>query len=407
MMKNIVIIYGSGASYDSGYGVKIKNKLFDPPMDCNFFESDATKEKLDNGSWNEYYALKFFRGQYYQHSKSLESFWSELDLNHKHISLNSYNWHDETGQYIKRIVNNQQELEKYHKTYLKHVSGGMVRYGYNFSNDFRADKLTGDCGTDLRRLIYDIYANFELKDKEDDRYMLIHKFITQDMAKKVNLLGYITFNYDCFLEKSLLRLASELDNGEAVYRYLSDNENIEQSFFNYKDKIILKLHGSLNWEENSSIDRIKFGDTPFDPLNHIECSYEQDSYRQAGIIPPTAMKEEVNSDTRGNNKLTSTILNQWRNAITLLRSADNIIFIGYSLPNSDFHVKRLLRLGWRLRFDKARKFTVLSVLGNDENERVRFCKVAKDIYCDDELITEIGFKNIMSNRNKLEEFLSR
>src|SRR3990170_554967 len=114
MSDNIVVIYGSGASHASGYKVKIRangGREIAPPTDQDFFkkiEDDFLKEK--------YCALWMFKNTLFANNTTagMEEIWTAIDLNHKHITLDTYNWIKETESY-------KQESKK-----SRHVSCEMI-----------------------------------------------------------------------------------------------------------------------------------------------------------------------------------------------------------------------------------------------------------------------------------------
>jgi hypothetical protein len=85
-------------------------------------------------------------------------------------------------------------------------------------------------------------------------------------------------------------------------------------YFEYENKYIpvplLKLHGSIDWKETS--------------------------YDIPNIIPPTWTKQ-FNRTGKYN-----TIWNQAEDAISI---SDKILFIGYSMPDTDTHIRYLIKLG--------------------------------------------------------------
>src|SRR4030067_9590 len=98
MKDNIVVVYGSGASFGSGYKVRKAERessgvhlILDtnPPIDQRFFES------VDNNLLEkEYYALWLFMQKYFPSviGLGMEEVWTAVDLNHKHIKLDTYDW---------------------------------------------------------------------------------------------------------------------------------------------------------------------------------------------------------------------------------------------------------------------------------------------------------------------------
>ncbi|HEV7646496.1 MAG TPA: hypothetical protein VGO50_21355 [Pyrinomonadaceae bacterium] len=82
---------------------------------------------------------------------------------------------------------------------------------------------------------------------------------------------------------------------------------------------ILKLHGSINWNDKGAVyknftELRKSGESPL-------------------IIPPTW------------NKSFGDLSSVWNNAITALKSARNIIIMGFSMPPTDVHFKYLAATG--------------------------------------------------------------
>lgn len=311
--KNIVVLYGSGASYDSGYQVGSPSPrakgatpdskgMIKPPMDRDFFGKTL---KI----WKRYYSLQLFIKTYfgYEDNLSLEEVWSAVDLNLKHIRLKTYDWREETAKYLKHFP----KRRKYF--------------------DIRATEFLGDCGRDLHQLIYRIYA-FPKKTKKDN-YGKLHKLLN---AKKANI-EYITFNYDCILEESLK--SAKIDFG-----YVSPVTDMQRAFQpNYSH--VLKLHGSLSWRH-----RISEQFHPFtipssdDPIMPVPPDYKKNI--EPAIIPPTWAKGDINNpEDASQSRLGQLVLYQWRYAFEVIKKADAIMVIGYSFPRTDLHTTRLLRLG--------------------------------------------------------------
>ena len=183
---------------------------------------------------------------------------------------------------------------------------------------------------------------------EDKLYPIpYHKFseliyIMQHIAKPSHNISIITFNYDVATEVSLI------------------HKNIE---FNYSlsDKHqgnginLLKLHGSLNWTKcsfcktivpftNYSIfftQNIGRGEAITDslPLSFIEANdtdckhlnkYNPDIVSKPIIVPPIINKTFYHNE----------LFNVWRKAALDLNKAENIFVIGYSLPESDYFLRR-------------------------------------------------------------------
>lgn len=127
--------------------------------------------------------------------------------------------------------------------------------------------------------------------------------------------GIISLNYDLILEKSLRRLnknnSYHLGNDYKSYdfEYGINDEYVQYTYTNkprYKKLKLAKIHGSINFTYNNL------------PL----------------IVPPTWNKTS--------NKQMQSV---WKFSHSILSQSNKIVFIGYSLPETDLYVKYLLICG--------------------------------------------------------------
>jgi hypothetical protein len=358
--KNLAVVLGSGASFDSGYKISLKepNSIINPPTDLQFFENIT-----DTSLKYKYYALWKFKNLYFSKSQEvrLEDVWTAIDLNHKHITLDTYNWSGETAEYQTGEYFSCGNMYPYMDmvsllTYSSDSGGGLIH-----SPSYGIYKFLGDCQRDLRRIVYDFYSSY-ISPENIDNLKLLHSKLMK--TNGCNLLCYITFNYDCYLENALT----------PDFKYISTNENVSDTSLLLHYKIpVVKLHGSLNWEEKVFPRRITFHGPPYDKEKQVRPSYYGDSdWSQPAIIPPTIFKQEINDDARTDDILTQTILQQWRAAIRLLQEADKIIFIGYSFPPTDYHSRRIFHIArMRQKLDGKDPFTILYCGGRkDRRETV-------------------------------------
>lgn len=394
--KNIVVVYGSGASHASGYKVTINNKNIKPPTDINFFR-DIDENISRNFLKNKYPALWHFKDIYFTSTSNpgMEEVWTALDLNFKHIKLASYNWTSETKYYFKKVRKLSKNMDI--------VSPSNKLVTDNPPKNFSKFKFLGDCGREFRRLIYDIYSPYKISNNDTNNFRLLDQFLHNESNLK--FIGYITFNYDCFLEDALT-----LENRK--FKYIDRNSYSEnQEALLDKGIPIVKLHGSLNWNEKLKGDFYKIDyRLPYSKKYQICPKYVDDyNWDQPAIIPPTIFKQEINDDSRIEHNLTQTILQQWRTAITMLELADKIIFVGYSFPISDFHSKRIFQIANMIRKIETKKEVadILYCVGlNNNNCYKKTCedKVA-DIFGSKSNIDIIfGFDKLLEN-NKLKKFL--
>lgn len=374
-MEKLVVIYGSGASYDSSYEISLSKDndklVYKLPMDNNFFVSEPVKLLMQS---ENLYALKEYIKKLFpiNEQQSLEGLWTSVAINSEQYKLGTYFWEDEYNQY-----------------YYDYIMGKRSEYPFNdlISTDFTSiesgslahmkllmynpDKFLNDCTRDLKNLVYKCFSNINLKDGVESNYLILYKKIKNSNSL---LLSHITFNYDLTLEDTL-------EKNNIPYRFLGVNDNVWTAYYKQKintDQLILKLHGSLGWENTHVCTDIEFNKIPIKP-DYATNSFGANYFVEPGIVPPTIFKEEINSEKLKNQPLTRVLLNQWRNALNLLIEADKVIIIGYSFPLTDFHVHRLFQIANMHRRNKNKKeHKVLYCIGlneKQEKERGRLSKI--------------------------------
>lgn len=391
--ENIVVVYGSGASFASGYKVKVEAKNIQPPTDTNFFKY-IDKNISPNFLKNKYPALWHFKDIYFTSTSNpgMEEVWTALDLNHKHIKLASYNWTKETENYLEKY---KKSKKLYKNMDIASPSNKLVMD--KPPKDYSKFKFLGDCGRDFRRLIYDIYSPYEISKNSTNNFRDLDRFLRKESNSHLNFIGYITFNYDCYLEDAL---TSEKNR---QFKYIDRNSYTEGKYPSIVPEGLLhggipivKLHGSLNWKEKLKGDFYKIDfHLPYSKkkqMKQIRPEYRGDyNWEQPAIIPPTIFKQEINDDSRIEHNLTQTILQQWRTAITMLECADKIIFVGYSFPISDFHSKRIFQIANMIRKIESKKpvADILYCVGRSNNNCYKKT-------CEDKII------NIFGNKSKID-----
>jgi NAD-dependent SIR2 family protein deacetylase len=103
---------------------------------------------------------------------------------------------------------------------------------------------------------------------------------------------------------------------------------------------LLKIHGSMNWLQCSNCQRLFVAfDEKINISNYINVEacrhcikYGIDAKLQGALVMPTFLKDLSNFQI----KLV------WQNAGVELMEAQNLVFIGYSLPHADFEFRQLL-----------------------------------------------------------------
>lgn len=171
----------------------------------------------------------------------------------------------------------------------------------------------------------------------------------------------ITFNYDVGLDFAM-------NNAGLNYSYCLEEEPIRNQY------PFLKLHGSLNWyKSNNKLYDLSVrqysqsynkGNPNLSGNNEIIISFKRmfvnefPENNEPYIVAPTWNKANNVEQLRC----------VWKNAITCLQSATNVVVIGYSLPETDSFFSYLFSLG--INSDtRIRKFQVIN---NDPNIEARY-----------------------------------
>ncbi len=155
----------------------------------------------------------------------------------------------------------------------------------------------------------------------------------------------ITFNYDSLLERAIVKR-----NGPNKISYLKDPDRIS----------ILKLHGSITWfhKDNYKYLRPQNPQLFTDPLKDIY--YIKDfipvysrfvTFKRHTLIEPTYFKKPDIEILKA----------VWTDSKEVLINTDEIIIIGYSMPEGDFSARCLLQYMNNL---KKKKISVINPNGN-------------------------------------------
>lgn len=158
--------------------------------------------------------------------------------------------------------------------------------------------------------------------------------------------SFINFNYDILLDKALLKLLNKkiyIDYGISFA-----NEEIARGGFGIwrrpsKDRSLkyLKPHGSFNWMCCSTCNSIyiigkgKEKSRVFTTgyLHNVERCPNDQTELYCPIEPPSFFKKYKNIYLQ----------NIWKDAYNLIKEAERLVFVGYSLQEADIWVKYLLK----------------------------------------------------------------
>lgn len=406
-MSKIAIVYGSGASYDSGFGIGYPGQGGiwgePPPMDRNFFEHKGVK--LVYANTENFFAIKKFREWFlpYKNNISLEELWTAVDLNYKHAVLNTYAWSQENKRYLLECLIHHKSPYPFSDVISTTLISGEAGNFAVMSMEpiYSKFKFLGDCRRDLKKLIDRSLAPLNLAYRIESNYEKLHKMI---LDYGHSIIGYITFNYDLTLEEGLKNLKMKP-------RYLGVNDDIDNPYFINSfsgEELVLKLHGSLNWKVESGCNDIEFYGHSVGPSYPDNSSFAN-TFIEPAIVPPTIFKQEINDESRLADPLTRLLINQWRGAIQLLKGVDRVIIIGYSFPPADYHVQRIFGIPSMVRRSKNIEQKVLVCLGtqlNKEGELNKKTSIAEIFQIKAESVSiDYEFSKLI-NSAKLDSFLT-
>jgi hypothetical protein len=214
------------------------------------------------------------------------------------------------------------------------------------------------------------------------------------LLKCLNPTSIIRFNYDLIIDKSLSTIYNNWENSQInKYQKVYDGKDfIESKEFlkSYKENkndlfpLLFKLHGSLNcywdvilWEMTRARERWIERTTGY----IVPLKYAFDTQRifksrtLRDYAPSTLMKSPGLYDTqRADLKLDlipptyNKTPEDWPEILQKLKTADKIIFIGYSLPDIDLWPIRLFRRAYQKH--KSKNDLIVEMVNPDNNKNL-------------------------------------
>lgn len=227
--------------------------------------------------------------------------------------------------------------------------------------------------------------------------------LSDDFIKKVKQLidhnnesSIISTNYDIILDNSLIRICKSCKygfllrhnifwnpdpkekikkvNGQPSYDYNFNGNNISGSI-NRGIIDLLKIHGSLNWfycpkcnEIDITILRKGTTDLAADQSMYIcENRFCTSNYEPL-IVTPTMLKVYDNDY----------IQNLWKESEKKIADSDQLVFIGYSLPEADYHLRSMIVRGL-VKNEKRPKLLIIDKKP-EKSEEIQWSKNVENRY---------------------------
>lgn len=315
--SKVAIVLGSGATVGAGFKVKYENMEWLPPMDHDFFRTPVVQQILKRGS---YPALSW----YCQETASLEETMSIIDLYAK-LCLGG--------------IISQEDAYFKNKGVIETYANGDEGYKLKMNDECCCVRLPAMAGWELRKLISEVYKGINHENPD-----------CSPLKKTINKIKpptIITFNYDLSLEKVL--------KGEYEYIIPQASQRRQEVFK------LFKLHGSLNWKETQyGVQRETVKESNQDIVKIDYCG--RNSWIQPSIIGPTLFKQEITIDFQRDERA-KFYKDLWRRCWNDLQEVNSLIFIGFSFPQTDFHVRTLLE-----SVHKIKPFTNIILCTKNDNK---------------------------------------
>ena len=218
-------------------------------------------------------------------------------------------------------------------------------------------------------------SNYDAENIYEDLQWYILKTLKESTKKKIPKEYYkfvkeifqpkdviISFNYDLILEKAFTDSKISIDYG------ISKPEK--------NDRLILKLHGSANWiyckdcnysyptEDHSGLNAL---------LGDINCHNCNKKHLQPILIPPTLYKDYQDQELGG------MIQGLWSRANEELYTADRIVFIGFSMSQTDTYAQELFKLSSNMNPDLDTYHVVSKLISPKLQENYQNALVNREI----------------------------
>ncbi|RYY45674.1 MAG: hypothetical protein EOO06_16030 [Chitinophagaceae bacterium] len=195
----------------------------------------------------------------------------------------------------------------------------------------------------VNRSIGELLLKYEMIPYTSDEKLLLDRFIQPIKNQKlVDDVTFITTNYDLVIDHEFMNetLQNRVDYGIS-YRNISNSRLMAAP-----DNAILKyykLHGSLNWLRCSLCGHYYIN--PFGSIVHQAFKEHTDDDNTCICSKQLRLKTVLVSPSLVRDIRDSNLLQIWKAALEAIRTADKLVFIGYSLPAEDLAIKSIIMRG--------------------------------------------------------------
>ena len=221
----------------------------------------------------------------------------------------------------------------------------------------------------LNRAVAELLMDYQNEPYKGNEKILLQRFMGPIVAEeKKAKISIITTNYDLSIDPQFERaIANNRVDYGIPYRGMDRQGTIilqpANPLFRY-----YKLHGSLNWlkcdlcgqyyiHKNDTVAHQAFREE-IDDDNTCACN---DHLKLRTVLVAPSLVRDIRD---------SNLLQIWKSAIEAIRTADELVFIGYSLPPEDLAIKSVIMRGLNGR--TKRKALKVEVIQNDSNSEQNY-----------------------------------
>jgi len=195
----------------------------------------------------------------------------------------------------------------------------------------------------LNRAITELLMAYEELMYTDKEQALLDAYIGPiKKEKKTSDITVITTNYDLVIDGQFKeKIKNNRINFGIPYRDVDDDRILlppERPLFNY-----YKLHGSLNWLACNNCGHYYIN--PWGSIAHQPFRRDVDSDNTCYCSDRVRLRNVLVAPSLVRDIRDPNLLQIWKGAMEAIRTADKLIFIGYSLPAEDLAIKSIIMRG--------------------------------------------------------------
>lgn len=231
-----------------------------------------------------------------------------------------------------------------------------------------------------RYLVYMVYSIIE----EKFQYSKSVEMLLEILIKKNCSTNFVVLNWDTVLEKYLKKISPGQD-----IDYCAEGRtfNAEETIISGNKINVIKIHGSCNWlycdncrslfydmhDTVPIIKRAGFMKEDFMLLKafSMEYGYKRQHYPENCRVCGDCISAHIATFSYRKSFRANSFPSIWNKAETVLSDSDKWVFIGYSLPESDYEFKHLLKIA-ELKLDHLQKHRLkidIVLLNSDSSTR--------------------------------------